>query len=241
MTKTPSAPVAVIAGAGDAARATALELADAGYTLVILDRHADKARAIAAEITATHGRAHGHGHGVDLLDLEAVTRLRSDILAEHHRIDVLVHLVGGWQGTKTLEPGTVDAWGALHPRLVGTLAVTSTVLAPDIATSPHGRIILVSSTAVDHPTAGNIAYAAAKAAAETWMRGIADHLTRHGAPGAAVVTIVVKALLTDAMRRTKPDRDWPGFTPVDTLATAIRTAVTTTPADRYSRVDLTHS
>ena len=55
---------------------------------------------------------------------------------------------------------------------------------------------MVTSTTASTPTAGNIAYAAAKSAAEAWMAGVA-HFLRDSQ--AASVVVAVKALLTDQM------------------------------------------
>ena len=77
---------------------------------------------------------------------------------------------------------------------------------------------MVTSTAAEHPTVGNIAYAAAKRAAEGWMDGLADYFKDSSS---ASVVIAVKALLTDAMTAANPEKAWPGYTHVDTLAARI--------------------
>jgi len=93
----------------------------------------------------------------------------------------------------------------------------------------------VGDTAAATPTAGNIAYAAAKSAAQAWMAGVA-HFLRD--TQAASVTVAVKALLTDAMAAADPDRDWTGFTHVRDLGDAIA-EVCTGPAFNGAQVDLT--
>ena len=65
-----------------------------------------------------------------------MTALRDDLLARVGRIDVLVHLVGGWRGSKTLDLASVDNWIALNPPIVGTLAVLTAVFGPTFAVSP---------------------------------------------------------------------------------------------------------
>lgn len=228
-----SAPVAVIAGAGGGGTATALDLASAGFVVVILDRSADLSQAAVDSVIAEGGAA--EGHGIDLLDVEAVAALRADLLARHGRVDVLVHLVGGWRGTKTLQPESVDVWNSLNPPIVGTLAALTAVFAEDIRTSPVGRAFMVTSTAAANPTPGNIAYASAKAAAETWMAGLAAFLRD---TDAASVVVAVKALLTDRMVEAEPEKSWDGYTHVRDLAAAIRTA-STGPVANGARLDLT--
>lgn len=228
-----TAPVAVIAGAGGGGTATALSLADAGYRVVLVDARAESAEAAAALVREAGGVA--EAHGVDLLDADAVQALRDDLVARLGRVDVVVHLVGGWRGTRTLERASVDNWNALHPPIVGTLAVLTAVFAEDLKGSPIGRALMVTSTAAATPTAGNIAYAAAKSAAETWMGGVAHYLRESTS---ASVIVAVKALLTDAMVEKEPDKEWPGYTHVRDLGRAIA-AVCTGPVENGSRIDLT--
>ncbi len=226
-------PVAVVAGAGGAGAATAKALGAAGYHVVVLDARVDPALAVADELAAAGASA--EAHGVDLLDADAVTALRDDLVGRRGRVDVLVHLVGGWRGTSTLELASVENWNALHPPIVGTLAVLTAVFGPDVRVSPGGRVLMVTSTTAARPTAGNIAYAAAKSAAEAWMGGVAHYLRD---TSSASVTVAVKALLTDQMVAADPQKEWPGYTHVDALARAI-TNLSTSDVANGSRVDLT--
>ena len=228
-----SSPVAVIAGAGGAGAAAAVSLASAGYRVVVLDARPEAAQAVADAVVAVGHAA--EAHGLDLLDADAVAALRHDLLERLGRIDVLVHLVGGWRGSKTLELASVDNWNALNPPIVGTLAVLTAVFAVDVRSSDVGRVFMVTSTTAATPTAGNIAYAAAKSAAEAWMTGV-SHFLRDSE--AASVTVAVKALLTDQMIDAEPGKEWPGYTHVRDLAEKITTA-STSPVENGSRLDLT--
>jgi NAD(P)-dependent dehydrogenase (short-subunit alcohol dehydrogenase family) len=233
MVDRPASPVAIVAGAGGAGAATSAALAAVGFTVVILDSRAESADAISTALT--DDGFHAEAHEVDLLDVAAVQALREDVLARLGPVDVLVHLVGGWRGTSTLEVSSVDNWNALHPPIVGTLAVLTAVFGDDVRRSPRGRAFMVTSTTAAHPTAGNIAYAAAKSAAEAWMTGVAHFLRESDA---ASVTVAVKALLTDPMITAEPDRDWAGHTHVTLLGDAIARACAG-PIANGTRLDLT--
>jgi NADP-dependent 3-hydroxy acid dehydrogenase YdfG len=228
-----AAPVAIVAGTGGAGTAVALELSAIGYHVVLLDARAEAAEAARDAVASAGGSA--EAHGIDLLDAPAVTTLRSDLLDRLGRVDVLVHLVGGWRGSSTLELASVDNWLALNPPIVGTLAILTAVFADDIRQSESGRVFMVTSTTAATPTAGNIAYAAAKSAAEAWMAGVA-HFLRDSQ--AASVVVAVKALLTDQMLAAEPEKKWPGYTHVRVLGTAIASACTDSPGNG-SRLDLT--
>lgn len=230
-----SRPLALIAGAGGAGASTAAVLARRGYHVIVVDSRLEAASAAVEPLVAEDLAA--EAHAVDLLDTDAVLALRDDIADRLGDVAVLVHLVGGWRGSKTLDLASVENWNALHPPVVGTLAVLTAVFGEGVRSSPAGRAFMVTSTTASKPTAGNIAYAAAKSAAEAWMEGVA-HFLRDSE--AAAVVVAVKALLTDAMRDAEPDKSWPGYTHVDDLALAIGDACTG-PLENGARIDLSGS
>ncbi|MDO8309194.1 MAG: SDR family NAD(P)-dependent oxidoreductase [Actinomycetota bacterium] len=229
----PSAPVAVVAGAGGAGAATAGALAAAGFHVVVLDSREEAARAALSPVLA--GGGSGESHAIDLLDIPAVQALHDDLVSRLGRVDVLIHLVGGWRGSATLEPASAENWFALQAPVVGTLAVLTSVFGATVRGSDTGRMFMVTSTAAARPTAGNVAYAAAKSAAEAWMAGVAHYLRDSAA---SAVVVAVKALLTDSMLAENPGKEWPGYTHVDVLAAALAHACLH-PIDNGARVDLT--
>lgn len=225
--------VVVIAGAGGAGSALARAFADNGDRVVVLDAREPAAQAAVAPLLAESLPA--EAHSVNLLDLDEVIELYDDLVSRLGRVDVLVHLVGGWRGSPTLDLDSFANWNALNPPIVGTLAALTAVFGDAVRRAEHGRVLMVTSTAVAKPTAGNIAYVAAKAAAEAWMGGV-EHYFRDS--DATAVIVAVKALLTDAMASAEPDKKWPGYTHVDELATAI-VAASRPDVTPPARLDLT--
>ena len=211
-----SRPVVVVAGAGIAGAVLTQYLAKRNVQVVLLDSKADAAAGVAEPLI--HSGLPVTWQAIDLLDVEQILALRNQLSADYGCIDGIVHLVGGWRGSPTLDLASVKNWATLAPPIVGTLASITAVLSEGIRASDRGRIIMVTSTAARKPTAGNIAYASAKAAAEAWMQGISDYFRD---TKAAAVTVAVKALLTDQMITTNPERDFLGFTHVNQLAEVI--------------------
>ncbi|MDQ3904126.1 MAG: SDR family NAD(P)-dependent oxidoreductase [Actinomycetota bacterium] len=218
------AVVAVAGAAGPAGRAVLVRLAEAGATVAAADADAmrladavDAARQIRSGATFT-------SDAVDLLDLEATRFWAQRTEQEFGRIDGLVHLVGGWRGSKTLAETELAHWDVLEKLLIRTVQHTSLAFQAPLCRSDRGRYILVSAAAAAKPTAGNAAYAAAKAAAEAWTLALADSFRVVGqdseSPAAAVI-LVVKALVHDAMRAERPQASFAGFTDVKDLAEAI--------------------
>ena len=204
-----SRPVAIVLGAGMGGRATALALG-ADHLVIVVDRREDLAQRAAAPVS-------GEAAVVDLLDVDDVIRFRDDVLARHGRIDAVIHLVGGWQGSKTVDLGALEAWDSIAPGVFGTVR-TTTVAFREALIASGGCYVIVSSTAATKPTAGNVAYATAKAAAETWVGGLAHSFKD---TSARAVIVAVKALVDATMREAQPDQAFPGYTDTVDLAAAI--------------------
>ncbi|MDB1089308.1 SDR family NAD(P)-dependent oxidoreductase [Streptomyces sp. ACA25] len=218
------AVVAVAGAGGPAGHATLLRLAEAGATVVAAD--ADAAR-LAEGVDAArfaHGGATVTGDTVDLLDAEATRAWAGRTEAEFGRVDGLVHLVGGWRGSASFAETDLADWNLLHDLLIRTVQHTSLAFEGPLRRTGNGRFVLVSAAGTARPTAGNAAYAAAKAAAEAWTLALADGFRKTGGesgPQAAAVILVVKALVHEAMRAERPQARFPGFTDVRELAEAV--------------------
>lgn len=228
-----SQPVVIVAGAGGAGAVLVQYLAKRDVRVVLLDSQADLAAGVVEPLL--HDGLPVTWQAIDLLDVEQIVALRNQLSTDYGRIDGIVHLVGGWRGSPTLDVASVKNWITLAPPIVGTLAAITAVLGEKVRTSDRGRVVMVTSTATRNPTAGNIAYASAKAAAEAWMRGISDYFRD---TDAAAVTVVVKALLTDQMIAANPEKDFLGFTHVNHLAEVITDLILGN-AINGSRIDLT--
>jgi NAD(P)-dependent dehydrogenase (short-subunit alcohol dehydrogenase family) len=152
---------------------------------------------------------------VNLLDFDDTRAWAAEVIEVHGRVDGLIHLVGGWRGGKTFAETDLADWAFLNDSLVRTLQHTTLAFHDALRRSPKGRVAIVSQPGAQHPRQGNAAYAAAKAAAEAWTLALADSFT--GGDCAATI-VVVKALLTNAMREQKPQAAFSGYTHVDQLA-----------------------
>jgi NAD(P)-dependent dehydrogenase (short-subunit alcohol dehydrogenase family) len=213
-----SAPLAgrviAIAGAGGNLGPTVVRrLAAAGAHLALGGRHREPLDALAAEVAADIDTA-----AVDLLD-PASTRSWADGIAERlEHVDGLLHLVGGWKGGSPIEETPLEDWDALEDLLIRTLQHSTQAFTSRLIASGRGRFVLVSAGQAQTPTHKNAAYAAAKAAAETWTLALAD---RFRGTGATANIVVVGSILTPQMREESPDKDFSTFTPAEAIAGAI--------------------
>ncbi|NGN64471.1 SDR family NAD(P)-dependent oxidoreductase [Streptomyces sp. A7024] len=216
--------VIAVAGAGGPAGSAALRrLAAAGATVVGAD--ADTERLNDAVKAASGLGGFVYGEQVDLLDPEATRDWAERIEKDHGRVDGLVHLVGGWRGSKSFAETDLADWDVLHKLLIQTVQHTSLAFQEPLQRSGgRGRYVLISAAGASKPTSGNAAYAASKAAAEAWTLALGHAFKKAGGDGpppAAAVILVVKALVNDAMRAAEPERKFPGFTHVAELADEI--------------------
>jgi NAD(P)-dependent dehydrogenase (short-subunit alcohol dehydrogenase family) len=129
-----------------------------------------------------------------------------------------VHLVGGWRGGKPIEESPVEDWNALHDLIIRTLQNTTQAFVPHLVRSGRGRFVEISAGQARTPTNTNAAYAAAKAAAETWTLALSD---RFKGTGSTANVVVVGAIVTPEMRAESPDKDFATFTPAEEIAEAI--------------------
>jgi NAD(P)-dependent dehydrogenase (short-subunit alcohol dehydrogenase family) len=186
--------VIVIAGSSsEAGLAVAERLSADGATVVALGSNAERLEPVRAADRRV----------VDLRDADAVAAVAAGILADHGRVDGVVHLVGGWSSGHG-ETG----WQTLLANNVTTLRNTSLAFRDALLASGDGRFVMISSTTVDSPTWGNANYVTSKAAAEAWTR-VFSHNWKDEATAAATI-LVVKSL-----------GDGPGRTPVGVLAERI--------------------
>lgn len=215
-----STKVLVAGGSSASGIAVARALAQAGCTVYTVGSDPDRIAAAAAEAGPDVTPL-----ACDLASLPAVRRLHGDLSRVVGGIDGVIHLVGGWRGAQGIADQSDEDWNFLEASSVTTLRNVTRVFYGDLAASPNGRFAMVSSTAVDAPSAAVASYVAAKAAAETWTMAVADGFRREAGEAAevhsAAVVLVVKALVDDAMRRRHPEREFPGYTHVEDLAAAV--------------------
>ena len=219
MTGPGAARVLVTGGSGPSGVAVARALAAAGHRVATVG--SDQARIAAAAEKAGDGVA---PFTCDLADFDGVRQLREQLGGTFGPVDAVIHLVGGWRGAKGITDQSDEDWDFLERGAVTTLRNVSRVFFDDIAASPAGRFAMVSSTALDKPTAAVASYVAAKAAAEAWTIAMADGFRRASGDGgslAAATILVVKALVDDELRRAHPERKFPGATDVADLAAAV--------------------
>jgi meso-butanediol dehydrogenase / (S,S)-butanediol dehydrogenase / diacetyl reductase len=167
--------VCIITGGGSGiGRATALLFADEGARLVIADKRAAAAQAVAAECT---------GKGAQAIAVEAdvaraadVKRMIEAAVARFRRLDVLVNNAGYGIAGSVLETDE-DAWDALMAVNVRGVFLCSKYAIPAMKANGGGVIVNTASVVAAVGIANRAAYCASKGAVAALTRAIAvDHV-----------------------------------------------------------------
>lgn len=226
-------PVVVVLGAGIGGQGVAFALATRAI-VVVNDRDAQKANTLIDQVHARGGA--GHAETVDLLDLAAVGDFRDRVLDRYGHVDAVIHLIGGWRGSTTVDAQAIEQWQELLPGIVTTVQTTSVAFREVLAQAPQGRYVMVTSTAVKKPSKTNAAYAAAKAAAQTWVAALDDAFS---GTNARAHVVAVMALVDAATRAANPDKTYKRFTDVADLGAFIAELIDDTDPAKPCYLDLT--
>ncbi|MER5767753.1 SDR family oxidoreductase [Streptomyces sp. NPDC001985] len=154
---TSGTPVAVVTGASSGiGAATARQLAEAGYHVILTARRKDRIDALAAELTAAGHRA--DAHPLDVTDRDAVDAFAAGL----DRCDVLVNNAGGALGADPVATGDPEDWRRMFEvNVIGTLHTTQALL-PALTGSGDGTVVVITSTAGHATYEGGAGYVAAK-------------------------------------------------------------------------------
>lgn len=175
--------------------------ADGAHVVLHARSQRDKAEAVAAQIRAAGGTA-----DIVIGDLaagDAAIALVRQAHAIHGALDILVLNAGGGSSgpIEKLATATIDAVIALNLR--ATMLATAEFAR--LTTSPHGRVVFISSGMATHPAPGVSAGAAAKAGAEAFIRSAAQELGPRGvtcnsvAPGCTRTEMIAGQSWPDAV------------------------------------------
>ena len=111
---------------------------------------------------------------VDLLDPKALQDSAKTIAAKFNRVDVLIHLVGGWTGGKTIAETAVDDFASMLDQHAWTTFHLFQAFVPQLIANGWGRVITVSLPLTVHPQPKMSAHAAGKAAQESLVLTLAE-------------------------------------------------------------------
>lgn len=206
----------VTGGTGGLGRAVLSELVQQGAnvtTTYIIDRELEHLQNTAPELLAkiTLSRT-------DVLKQDEVGSLVADVLRKHARIDILVNLVGGYKGGMNLHETEEKDWNLmLELNLRGTYNCCKSVI-PQMLNQKSGKIVSVSARTGLEPSAGDAAYAVAKAGVIALTRALSEEVKMDNINVNAIMPSVID---TEANRRDMPEEDFSLWVRPDQIAKVI--------------------
>ena len=180
-----------------------------GRSLDGLTRVLDKLEMPAARRMAT---------AVDLLDASAAKEWVAAIQKRFGRVDIVLHLVGGYKGGTSVEEIDPADWTSLSDMLVRTTLNVARAFAAPLKTGGWGRFIGVTSPKAQAPTARSALYSMGKAASDALVLALADELR---GTGATANLIVVDSIDTPETREAQQKKAYGKSTPAEEIATAM--------------------
>ena len=190
--------VAIVTGSGSGiGRAAAVQMAEAGYAVVMVGRTESLLHQTAELVTARAGaEARTLVRPADVTDPDQVNELVNEVLQQFGRIDALIN-VAGYAALATIDQTTPDLWlQTIHTNLSSVVYLTRAVWGTFVE-QRRGMVVNVSSMASKDPFPGFAAYAAAKAGVNLFTLMTA----REGGPfGVRAVCIAPGAVETPMLR-----------------------------------------
>ena len=193
----------VTGGASGLGAATARELARLGARVAVLDRNAEGAKAVAAEIGA-NGQA--VGIGCDICDTASVIAALAAASAAHGPARLLMNVAGIGSAKRIVgkdgSPAPLEDFErVVRVNLIGTYNITRLAVAEMVALEPledgeRGVIVNTASVAAFDGQVGQEAYSASKGGIVGMTLPLARDLAQHGV---RVCTIAPGLFLTPLM------------------------------------------
>jgi NAD(P)-dependent dehydrogenase (short-subunit alcohol dehydrogenase family) len=209
--------VAVITGAtGGLGSVVTKELAARGASLALLDLDSSKLTALSGSLSLPESRF--FASKVNLLDPSETKSTAEAIVAKFGRIDILLHLVGGWTGGKTILESPPDDLTFMLNQHVWTSFNVSQAFVPHLIRKGWGRVVMITSPFATRPNAKGGPYAIGKTGQETLMLTLSQELK-----GTGVTVNLLQAKTIDARKEkvTAPSADNASWTTPDELTAGI--------------------
>jgi NAD(P)-dependent dehydrogenase (short-subunit alcohol dehydrogenase family) len=212
----PTEPIVLITGAtGGLGRVAVPAFAADGARLALAGTDEGRLREVASDAGLQDDR--WSPVVADLRDRAATRQAMADVQTRLGPIDVVLHLVGGYDaGAPVVDTDPDDLRRMLDQHLWTTFNVTQATV-PGMVERGWGRVMAVSTPTASDPTPKSAPYAVGKAAGEVLLRTLARETAN---TGVTVNLVVVKAIDVVEARLTDPKKS--SWTTPDEIVAALR-------------------
>lgn len=171
--------VVTITGAtGGLGRVAARTFAELGAQLALVSTSSDKLNELASELGMSAERI--LTKAIDLSQPQSAQDALQSVLKKFDKVDVLLHLVGGWIGGKPLVETEAQQTANMLQQHLWTTYYMAQVFLPAMVANGWGRMIVVSSPTASRPLAKSGPYAIGKAAQEALVLTLAQEIKGTG-------------------------------------------------------------
>ncbi len=209
--------VAVITGAtGGLGSVVTRDLAARGASLALLDIDPARLSALVGELALPESRI--LTRTVNLLDPAETKATAGAIMDRFGKVDILLHLVGGWTGGKTLVEAPAEDLSFMLNQHIWTSFNVVQAFIPYLIRTGWGRIVMITSPFASRPNAKGGPYAIGKAGQETLMLALSQELK-----GTGVTANLLQAKTIDIKREkvSHPSPENANWTTPEELSAAI--------------------
>jgi len=204
--------VAIVTGGnGILGRALCSGLCDKGAKVAILGRNKESGEKVATEICANGGEA--IFFVTDVLNIEQLRLVKSQVLEKYGQIDILVNAAGGNMPGATVQPDQsffdvdIDAVRkVIELNFFGTL-LSIRVFAEEMVKRGSGSIINITSATSERPLTRVLGYSSAKAAVKNLTEWLSVEFSQKYGQGIRVNALSPGFFLTDQNRFLLTDHD----------------------------------
>ncbi|MEW6580989.1 MAG: SDR family NAD(P)-dependent oxidoreductase [Chloroflexota bacterium] len=209
--------VALVTGAGgNLGGAVARAFYDAGASLVLVDRHAD--RLAAAYPAEQFVPARVHFAAADLTDEASVQALVAGALDRFGAIDILANTVGGYRAGTPVHETPLETWEFMLVLNARSAFLISKAVIPPMLARGGGKIVHVASRAALSGSARQVAYSASKGAVVRLVETLAAELRHKGINANCVLPGTID---TPQNRAEMPDADFSKWVAPEAIADVI--------------------
>ena len=173
--------VAIAGAAGALGPTVARAFAQTGASLALAGRRQTELEQLLDALDLPPSRR--LASAVDLTDFAATKTWAHEIINKFGRVDVVLHLVGGYKSHDGIAEIRDDDWQFIHSLLVMTTLNMARAFANPLKANGGGRFIFISSPVAQTPTAPNAIYAMGKAAGEALTLALANEYRGNGRYG----------------------------------------------------------
>src|SRR5947209_7525835 len=190
-------------------KAAALEIGEAGGTMLLIARRRDQLQEVADEIQDRGGTA--YVHPTDLTNTDDIDRMSIEVLEQHGSVDVLVNNAG-----KSIRRSVDRAYDRFHDyqrtMQLNYFAAVKLILSllPAMRDHKNGHIVNISTIGLQMNTPRFSAYVASKAALDAFSKSIAPEII---ADGVHITTVYMPLVRTPMIAPTKIYDRFPTLTP----------------------------